>query len=42
MLSDNDLKFRYIQMLENATAKDFTNLDSIFYFNQHFGEYLFN
>lgn len=32
--SDNDLKFRYIQMQGNATiTKDFTELDSLFHFN---------
>ena len=34
-LSDNDLKFRYIQMQENATAKDFAELDSVFHFNRN-------
>jgi hypothetical protein len=33
-LSDNDLKFRYIQMQGNATAKDFAELDILFYFNR--------
>lgn len=34
-LSDNDLKFRYIQMQGNATDKDFTELDSVFHFNRN-------
>ena len=34
-LSDNDLKFRYIQMQGNATANDFAELDSVFYFNRN-------
>ncbi len=34
-LSDNDLKFRYIQMQGNATADDFAELDSLFYFNRN-------
>lgn len=34
-LSDNDLKFRYIQMQGNATAKDFAELDSLFHFNRN-------
>lgn len=34
-LSDNDLKFRYIQMQGNATADDFTELDSLFHFNRN-------
>lgn len=35
MLSDNDLKFRYIQMQGNATANDFAELDTLFYFNRN-------
>jgi uncharacterized protein YfkK (UPF0435 family) len=34
-LSDNDLKFRYIQMQGSATAKDFAELDSVFHFNRN-------
>lgn len=34
-LSDNDLKFRYIQMQGSATAKDFAELDSLFHFNRN-------
>jgi len=34
-LSDNDLKFRYIQMQGSATAKDFAELDSTFHFNRN-------
>lgn len=34
-LSDNDLKFRYIQMQGSATAKDFAELDSVFRFNRN-------
>ncbi|WP_436414496.1 hypothetical protein [Petrimonas sp.] len=34
-LSDNDLKFRYIQMRGNATANDFAELDSLFYFSRN-------
>ncbi len=34
-LSDNDLKFRYIQMQGNATANDFAELDSLFYFDKN-------
>ncbi len=34
-LSDNDLKFRYIQMQGNASAKDFNELDSVFHFNRN-------
>ncbi len=34
-LADNDLKFRYIQMQGNATAKDFTKLDTLFHFNRN-------
>lgn len=34
-LSDNDLKFRYIQMQGNATANDFAELDSLFHFNRN-------
>ena len=33
--SDNDLKFRYIQMKGNASAKDFNELDSVFHFNRN-------
>ncbi len=34
-LSDNDLKFRYIQMQGKATANDFAELDTLFYFNRN-------
>ncbi|MDD2330262.1 MAG: hypothetical protein PHW88_05680 [Bacteroidales bacterium] len=34
-LSDNDLKFRYFQMQGNATANDFAELDTVFYFNRN-------
>lgn len=34
-LSDNDLKFRYIQMQGNVTTKDFTELYSLFHFNRN-------
>ena len=34
-LSDNDLKYRYIQMQGNATANDFAQLDSVFIFNRN-------
>ena len=34
-LSDNDLKFRYIQMRGNATTKDFAELDTLFYFSRN-------
>lgn len=34
-LSDNDLKFRYIQMIGHATAKDFEKLDALFYFDRN-------
>lgn len=34
-LSDNDLKFRYIQMQGNTAAKDFAELDSLFHFNRN-------
>ena len=34
-LSDNDLKFRYIQMQGNATAKELEELDSLFHFNKN-------
>lgn len=34
-LSDNDLKFRYIQMQGNATAKELEELDSVFHFNRN-------
>lgn len=34
-LSDNDLKFRYIQMQGNATAKELEELDSVFHFNKN-------
>lgn len=34
-LSDNDLKFRYIQMQGNASTKDFTELDTLFHFNRN-------
>ncbi|MDO5524051.1 MAG: hypothetical protein Q4G48_08410, partial [Bacteroidia bacterium] len=34
-LSDNDLKFRYIQMLGQATREDLITMDTIFYFNRN-------
>lgn len=34
-LSDNDLKFNYIQMWGNATANYFAELDSMFSFNRN-------
>lgn len=33
-LSDNDLKYRYIQMMGNATADDLATMDTLFYFNR--------
>ncbi|MDD4199583.1 MAG: hypothetical protein PHZ12_09315 [Paludibacter sp.] len=33
-LSDNDLKYRYIQMQGNATADDLATMDTLFYFNR--------
>ena len=34
-LSDNDLKYRYIQMTGNATADDLATMDTLFYFNRN-------
>ena len=34
-LTDNDLKFRYIQMNGKASANDFAELDTLFYFNRN-------
>ncbi len=34
-LSDNDLKFRYIQMIGHATDEELVTLDTIFYFNRN-------
>ncbi len=34
-LSDNDLKYRYIQMTGNATADDFATMDTLFHFNRN-------
>lgn len=34
-LSDNDLKFRYIQMLGQATPKDLLSIDTVFYLNRN-------
>ena len=34
-LSDNDLKFRYIQIQGNTTFKDFMELDTLFHFNRN-------
>lgn len=34
-LSDNDLKYRYIQMTGNATVDDLATMDTLFYFNRN-------
>ena len=34
-LSDNDLKFRYIQMKGHASDNDFAKLDTLFYFDRN-------
>lgn len=34
-LSDDDLKFRYIQMIGHATDKDFAELDTLNYFDRN-------
>lgn len=34
-LSDNDLKYRYIQMQGSVTTNDFIALDSLFYSNRN-------
>ena len=34
-LSDNDLKYRYIQMTGNATADDLATMDTLFHFNRN-------
>lgn len=33
--ADNDLKFRYIQMVGHATRENLTTIDTIFYFNRN-------
>ena len=34
-LSDNDLKFRYIQMIGHATDEELSAIDTVFYFNRN-------
>ena len=34
-LSDNDLKYRYIQMTGNATTDDLATMDTLFHFNRN-------
>lgn len=34
-LSDNDLKYRYIQMTGNVTADDLATMDTLFFFNRN-------
>lgn len=35
MYSDNDLKYRYIQMIGHATQEEMVTLDTVFYFNRN-------
>jgi hypothetical protein len=35
MYSDNDLKYRYFQMIGHATQEDMSTMDTIFYFHRN-------
>ena len=35
LYSDNDLKYRYIQMIGHATQEEMETMDTIFYFNRN-------